>query len=364
MKYLLILMLLLVIIGCKGQVKTPKQSCFKPEIARFGYFNTSNHYPIKIKGKWGYIDSLGNLLIPAIYDTAGRFRYNRALVCQNKKWEYILPNGNKLHDDYLGNKLFFAISEFENAFAVIQRNERITVIDTLGHALLDTIIKGNNEATHGGDCIIIDDDKEIFIPSIKPDLNHPKVVYSNEFSKAKIQTAYLSPKGDTIFKVKGHGTPFIQGQATILETPKRVINANTGSYDTIYTVCYNINSNGAIINKTYYESKYELYLNLYGIAYTSMIINNKEHQIVINCNGDTIIPPTIYKLDFDFHAGFIFVGSEKGYALYDLKTNQYLTNFEYDLIDYLHFDSDLLLVWKRGRRMYLNKRGIVIWKEQ
>lgn len=49
--------------------------------------------PVKLKGKWGYIDRNGTLIIPAQYDDAGGFSEGLAPVKQKGKWGYIDRNG-------------------------------------------------------------------------------------------------------------------------------------------------------------------------------------------------------------------------------------------------------------------------------
>ena len=49
--------------------------------------------PVKLKGKWGYIDRNGALIIPAQYDDAGGFSEGLAPVKLKGKWGYIDRNG-------------------------------------------------------------------------------------------------------------------------------------------------------------------------------------------------------------------------------------------------------------------------------
>ena len=44
---------------------------------------------VQIKGKWGYINATGKLVIPAKFDNAGRFSEGLARVQVGDRWGYI-----------------------------------------------------------------------------------------------------------------------------------------------------------------------------------------------------------------------------------------------------------------------------------
>ncbi len=53
--------------------------------------------PVKLQGKWGYIDLSGTVVIKAIYQDAWAFeRSGKAAVKINDKWQFIDVNGNRL----------------------------------------------------------------------------------------------------------------------------------------------------------------------------------------------------------------------------------------------------------------------------
>lgn len=58
--------------------------------------------------KFGYIDKVGNWIIPPIYDGAGGFIHNRAIVMENEKYGCINNKGEVIidieYDDYQGRR--------------------------------------------------------------------------------------------------------------------------------------------------------------------------------------------------------------------------------------------------------------------
>lgn len=50
---------------------------------------------VKINGKWGFIDTEGNIFIEPKYDEAKTFSYGYAAVCMGDEWFYIDTQGNK-----------------------------------------------------------------------------------------------------------------------------------------------------------------------------------------------------------------------------------------------------------------------------
>ena len=51
-------------------------------------------YPVKINGKWGYIDKNGNIAIKPKFDYAEGFQEGRARIVLYGKWGYIDKDGN------------------------------------------------------------------------------------------------------------------------------------------------------------------------------------------------------------------------------------------------------------------------------
>jgi len=50
--------------------------------------------PVRIDGKWGYIDKTGNTVINPQFEEANAFHEDLAAVKQNGKWGYIDKTGN------------------------------------------------------------------------------------------------------------------------------------------------------------------------------------------------------------------------------------------------------------------------------
>jgi len=88
---------------------------------------TSYHPETDSDGKWGYIDTNGNEIIPHIYNDARDFHKGLASVQKNDKWGVIDKRGNEV--------IAFAydyISEFMDGVAYFIKNDKYGVVDNKG----------------------------------------------------------------------------------------------------------------------------------------------------------------------------------------------------------------------------------------
>lgn len=65
-------------------------------------------------GKFGYLDSSGKQVIPAVYQEAYRFKHGLGLVMLNDKWGYIDNTGRKII-----SLKYDAARSFEDGFAAV-----------------------------------------------------------------------------------------------------------------------------------------------------------------------------------------------------------------------------------------------------
>jgi hypothetical protein len=100
---------------------------------------------VKYKGKWGYIDRSGFIMIPFIYDDANSFTTDITGVCENGVWYFIDEFGNPVSDkEYLkigdfGDGLF-NVKSFNGGWYYVNINEE--VINKEGLYLATPFING------------------------------------------------------------------------------------------------------------------------------------------------------------------------------------------------------------------------------
>ena len=86
---------------------------------------------VELNGKWNFIDTKGNLLLPKWFDYLCSFVNDFACVELNDKWNFIDSKGNLLSP----NQWFDDVSSFSNGFAKIKLNGKFNFIDSKGNLL-------------------------------------------------------------------------------------------------------------------------------------------------------------------------------------------------------------------------------------
>lgn len=85
-------------------------------------------------GKWGFMDKQGRLLIPCVYDNAGKFHEGLAAVQRNKKLGYVDKTGSLviqcIYDDG---------GDFHEGLSGVQRNNKWGYIDNTGQEVIPCI---------------------------------------------------------------------------------------------------------------------------------------------------------------------------------------------------------------------------------
>jgi len=100
---------------------------------------------VKFKGKWGYIDRSGFIMIPFIYDDANSFTADITGVCENGVWYFIDEFGNPVSDkEYLkigdyGDGMF-NVKSFNGGWYYVNINEE--VLNKEGFYLATSFING------------------------------------------------------------------------------------------------------------------------------------------------------------------------------------------------------------------------------
>ena len=87
---------------------------------------------VKKDGKWGFINTDGELIIDCVYDSVGSFSEGLCAVQTGYEWDYIDADGKTVID---GN--FEAANKFSEGRASVMLNYKYCIIDTEGNNLFE-----------------------------------------------------------------------------------------------------------------------------------------------------------------------------------------------------------------------------------
>ena len=108
-----------------------KPNAFNP----FDYeFYKNGLTEIKKKGKYGFIDSRGNLVVDCIYDDVYGFYNGFAQVKKDNKYGFVNTNGNLVVDC-----IYDFVYDFCNGFARVKKDNKWGFVDTKGNLVVDCI---------------------------------------------------------------------------------------------------------------------------------------------------------------------------------------------------------------------------------
>lgn len=142
-------------------------------------------FPIRVKGKWGFIDARGKVKVPAIYDEVGEYDQGRALVTRAKQVGVI---------DQHGELLVPIAYQLLGGFAG-ERHAAVAADGTCGY--LDG---AGAWAFRLDDCadVRLDDFSDGLAALVGPR-----------------QTRYVDPAGNVVITVEGKGSLFLHGVAVV-----------------------------------------------------------------------------------------------------------------------------------------------------
>jgi hypothetical protein len=276
-------------------------------------------YPIKVYNKWGYIsyvnDSINIAVLPQYDSTLLRYENNYLVLTSDKKWR-------ALQSDFsLSNQIYQP------------------PMDTGAYP---PRYFGDKEGCFNLKPICIN--CEAHIPTTK---------YVDKYNKEQFR---VEGKG-CVFCEEGYAlvyyrTPFEHG--FLSETKNYVI-------DTFGHKVFEIPKNGTI---TLFKNKATIWHT--NDSYRSGLLNNK---------GEVILPDIYQHISFlddslalvmNYGKRNVFGRYDAKYkfALFDFKKRQFLTKFEFDNLDNINGFTPNLMKGKIANKMlYINKRGVVVWKE-
>jgi hypothetical protein len=101
-----------------------------PVLQRKKADNSKNLLPVHIDGKYGYIDTDGDLVFDPVFDEANTFSNDLALVRIEDFFGYVNKSG-----EFIIEPIYEDASSFTEGVAFVKRNRRHFVIDTTGSVL-------------------------------------------------------------------------------------------------------------------------------------------------------------------------------------------------------------------------------------
>jgi len=274
------------------------------------------YYPFSENNLFGFIDSSGKVMIPAIYDDVSFFQDGIAIVTKNGKSGLI----NKRNELIVGFD-FDQIYEFHNDFAIVMVSDSFGVINRIGSFVFPLIYRDilmlNNELIAAkneiGFSIYNLDGKEkseILYQDIKQfDVNHfivqvgDSIGLLNSSLELKIPIIYeaIAPIKDSIFSYQ------LDGKKGLISNSGRIIspavyddfsNYNEHSKTIIAKFglkIYHLNLDGTKFISTAFEYFPKALENAHFYEGHAIFFKNKKYGI-INTQGNVILKPTFTSL--------------------------------------------------------------------
>lgn len=178
---------------------------------------------VKLNDKYGYIDKLGNVVIPFIYDYGYTFSEGLACVGIDEKYGYIDKGGN-LIIPFIYEAWSFGY--FREGLSPVKLNGKCGYIDTLGNQVIPIEYEDAFTFNEGLACIkefgtgfqFINHKGEVAFPNYYSQMGN----FSEGLAAVGLlkEWLYINKKGDKAFSTKNLiGSPFINGFALLSLQP-------------------------------------------------------------------------------------------------------------------------------------------------
>ncbi len=347
--------------GKKGFIDEEGEMVIPPEFNNAGPFS-NGLAPARKQGLFGYIDNSGKFALPPVYDFATPFNQERAKVIYKGEKYVINPKGEFVFSlDSLGAK---DIESFQNQRAKIRTHGKHEgFVDRFGKMVIDTIFTKIHKFNYG-----------VAVASMDTFINGKKTVveglidtsgkrltpfglyeeidaFQGEIIKVEMEGndpdfgpkyGYIERKGDLLFtlpyKKYWLGKNFLDGYAIIDYIYRVDSTANTLTVeDTV-----GFKDNGAPIikerEKKYYSKDY------------------KDQAVVINDKGHVILDSPKYKVIKNVGKGKGLAGDFNDFHLIDFKTGEKLLDEK--ITDFKgNFEDGLLIAESNQKTGLLNEAG-------
>ena len=306
--------------------------------------------------KYGFIDKMGNEVIPCIYEYSGmeanfNFSDGLALVYKDNGLYFINKKGEKAFS------FNYDWSEgFSEGFALVCKNEKYGFIDTSGKEIVPLIYDYANHFSDGMAAVIkgdkygyIDKTGKLVIPIAFEGLDEMNEAYSFREGLAQIEKngklGFIDTSGKEVIPCKydiAYG--FSEGLAVIMKGEKygfidtkgnEIIACEFDSADSFTNGNAVVKKNGkySVIDKSgkvLFSSSDEIRGFKDGLAMVSSSSGDKTLHGFIDTNGKEIIPP-IYDTWYDFSEGLVAVSKDG--------INGYIDKNGKSTFDYLSADN-------------------------
>ncbi len=298
---------------------------------------------VQLKGKWGYINATGKMIIPPQFEDVGDFSDGMAIIVKDGKYGYINKTGKiVIQPNYEVAGTFF------NGITYIAQNNKYEFVDKTGKKINDTPFDGiyfENKTRYAA--IKVGDNWGYFDSKKRAVCIQPIFTRAGRFAedlafvKTENESGYIDSTGNFIikldFKKNEIGGDFSEGIA--------VIKTETKQYGFI-------NKKGEFLNKKLYKPLSEYHDGLLAIHEgTELKFINKEEETVIQLSNIVAYS--------DFYNGVAVVKENSGFCGLIDKTGKYVIKAECKSLT--PFLNELARVSLGGKTGYLNKKGQYVW---
>jgi len=133
--------------------------------------------PIRLNGRWGYIDKFGKTVIPCVYESAFSFSEGLARVRLNEKYGYIDKQGKKIIPC-----IYKSAKSFREGLAPVRLNDGWGYIDKFGKEIIPSIYESAFRFSEGLACVKLNE-KYGYVDKNGKDVISFKYKYALSFSE-------------------------------------------------------------------------------------------------------------------------------------------------------------------------------------
>jgi len=325
-------------------------------------------YPIRVHGKWGYMNRNGDIIIQPTYETAEDFSNGLAVVMTLKenqsRYGYINERGS-----WLIEPLFDDASPFYENKAAVKKGELYGYIDKQGREIIacqfeqaGPFAEGRAAVKKNGWTGFIDDTGNIVIePKFTCSVNHP--LFVNGLAPvfgADEMTGFIGPDGEWKIEPKFQSAgKFVEGKAWAM------IQEDDSSSPHGYTIKGGyINTSGEFVIAPQYDFGWDF---TEGCAVVWKISADKQNKMwsVLDSTGNAVVRDLTYRNVGAMSSGLIPIQDEQmKWGFMNIKGEVIITP-QYAGIN--HFKNGLARMETGSafdpKPVYINPKGEEVWKE-
>ena len=356
--------------------------------------HAQNHCRIKVNGKYGFIDTIGNVVIQPVYDYAQQFSEGYAMYRIGDDIGYIDTTGKiRIKGDFDGG------SHFSNGLAIVHKNGNYGCIDREGNQLIDFTYEWMTSALLSENRIgykenglwgYVDFHGNKIIPPVFSSIGKfnegtARVGYQGKYGVIDTLGNYILPPKFTMVR----GGSFFCNRIAVQERGKKAFYVDRfGNEITAakFEFTSSFSEGLAFVKENYLEDGYYIDTNGNKAINASFqkgglfkeglaVVRMSDKYGVINRKGDFIVPPVLDGLAVFYQRNCIIYWKKrkKGnrYGLID-KQGNFITRPIFSSILVRDGDCPYPELYRKGESSYddntlvgyVNASGEVIWKPQ